>query len=63
MVIINKNRVGIYYYANGNRYDGRWKNDKKFGRGTMYYTNGDKYEGEFKEDKRDGKGSFLRVRE
>jgi len=34
-VLFESNRIGVYHYANGNRYDGRWKNDKKFGRGII----------------------------
>ena len=48
--------IGIYDYANGNRYDGMWKNGVKNGQGTLTYANGDKYEGILKEDKKDGKG-------
>ncbi len=27
---------GIYYYNNGNVYEGVWKNDKKHGKGIFY---------------------------
>ena len=29
--IINMNGKGIYYLANGNRYDGKWKDGKMIG--------------------------------
>ena len=32
---------GIYYYNNGDRYEGNWKNDTE-SKGIMYYKNGDK---------------------
>lgn len=31
---------GVYYYANGDIYDGEWKNDKKHGNGTYRSSNG-----------------------
>ena len=46
------------YYNNGEKYDGKWKNDKKEGKGIFYYFNGDKYDGEWKDDKKEGKGTF-----
>ena len=27
---------GIFFYKNGNRYEGEWKNDKRHGLGTLY---------------------------
>ena len=48
----------IYYYDNGDRYEGDFKNDKKEGKGIYYYNNGDKYEGAFKNDKKEGKGIY-----
>lgn len=27
--------VGVYYYANGDKYDGDWKNDKINGEGSV----------------------------
>ena len=29
------NGKGIYYYANGDKYDGEWKDDKKNGKGIL----------------------------
>ncbi len=34
---------GIYYFNNGNRYEGDFKNDKREGKGIMYFNNGEKY--------------------
>lgn len=31
---------GIYYYPNGDIYDGQWKNNKKHGFGQYTYHNG-----------------------
>ena len=33
---------GIYYFNNGDRYEGEWKNDKREGKGKYYYNNGDR---------------------
>ena len=63
MVIIF-NIIGIYYYADGNRYDGEWSNNEKKGRGNLnllvgilYYIDGGRYEGEWKNNKKFGKGN------
>ncbi len=34
---------GIYYHADGNKYEGQWVNDMKQGQGTFTWNNGDKY--------------------
>ena len=52
------NCVGTSIYANGNKYVGEWKDDKKNGQGTYTAANGDKYVGEFKDDKRNGQGTY-----
>lgn len=44
------------YYANGDKYDGNWKNDLKDGDGTYWGANGNIYEGQWKDDKYNGKG-------
>ncbi|MFM7857890.1 MAG: hypothetical protein ACKO96_39705 [Flammeovirgaceae bacterium] len=36
---------GVFYLANGEKYEGEWKDSKKNGFGTFYYANGDKYQG------------------
>ena len=33
-----KDGYGIYYYINGNRYEGQWKNDAKKGYGIFLTT-------------------------
>ena len=51
---------GTFADADGNKYVGEWKNDKKNGRGTDFYSNGDKFVGEFKNDnKHRGTYTFL----
>lgn len=58
------NWIGKYTYANGDVYEGQWKNGKKDGKGkdgykvigTMNYANGDKYDGQWKDDKKSGLG-------
>jgi len=57
-------RLGKCHYANGDEYEGNWKNDLREGIGNLLYNslgtlikeNGDKYEGEWKEDQMTGKG-------
>ena len=52
---------GTYSYANGDKYVGEWKDDRKNGQGTWTDTNGNKFVGEFKYDKRNGKGTLTRA--
>ena len=40
---------GSFYWADGNKYEGFWKNDNANGRGTLIHCDGDVYEGEWKE--------------
>ncbi len=49
---------GIYYFSNGNKYIGEFKNDKINGLGKMEFQNKDKYEGTFKDGKMEGKGIY-----
>ena len=43
----SRNGEGVEYYKNGDMmHEGGWKNDKKYGQGTMY-INGDKYIGQW----------------
>ena len=53
-----KEGKGIYYYYNGNKYEGDWENDEIKGKGIYYYKNGDRYEGDLKNNKREGKGIY-----
>ena len=41
---------GIYYYNDGSRYEGDFKNGKKDGEGIIYYADGTKEIGEFSDD-------------
>ena len=50
---------GIMTYANGDKYEGEWKNGEKNGKGVMTYANGDKYEGEWEKNSRQGKGVMV----
>lgn len=45
-------------YANGDKYVGQMKDDKRNGQGTFTWANGSKYVGEWKDDKENGKGTF-----
>ena len=66
-----KNNLGYYIYANGDRYEGEWLNDKKSGKLINKYTNhykgfgkftyndnNENYEGSWLEDKKHGQGSY-----
>merc|ERR1712146_272366 len=54
-----KNWLGQYHghwvkiWANGDKYDGEWKNGKKEGHGVLTWANGDKYEGDWKNGKKE----------
>ena len=50
------NGLREYYYNNGNRYEGDWRNGKAEGKGIAYYNDGARYEGDFRNSKREGKG-------
>lgn len=42
---------GAFYYNEGGKYVGEWKENKMDGKGTLYYPNNTKaYEGDWKED-------------
>jgi hypothetical protein len=47
---------GVYYDANGSRYEGNYMNDKREGQGVYYSVNGDRYEGNWVNNKMDGHG-------
>ena len=55
------NGHGNYWFPNGNRYEGEWKNGLMHGFGVMYYKTGETYEGEWKDGLEDGKGSLVRL--
>ena len=44
-------------YADGSKYVGEWKNNKKEGEGILTLVNGSKYEGYFLNDHKHGMGS------
>ena len=50
---------GIYIWANGAKYEGEWKNNKREGKGKMSSSEGKVYEGDFKDNKKDGFGTFV----
>ena len=52
------NGQGTYTYPDGQKYVGRWKDDKRNGQGTFTYPDGQKYVGRWKDDKRNGQGTF-----
>ena len=52
------NGQGTYNYADGNKYVGEWKDDKKSGQGTFTFASGNKYVGEWKDNSRNGQGTF-----
>ena len=57
-VLINDDPVGTYTYADGSKYVGEWKNDKRNGQGTYTFANGDKYVGGHKDDNMHGQGTL-----
>jgi hypothetical protein len=53
------NGFGTWQYANGDKYEGTWVNQKMHGSGTYYYKNGDIYKGGFKNNKLEGTATFI----
>src|SRR5688572_3996463 len=53
-----KNGSKKYTYANGDTYDGEWKDDKRHGRGK-FITSSFKYDGQWETDKRHGTGVLI----
>ena len=49
---------GIYYYNNGDKYEGDWRNDKFEGKGIYFWNNGNRYEGSYRNGLKEGKGIF-----
>ena len=47
---------GIFYFKNGDIYEGEYKNGFREGKGIYKYANGEKYEGDFIKGKADGFG-------
>lgn len=50
---------GIYIYADGVRYDGEYKNDRKEGYGVYYWPDGRKYDGWWHKGKQHGVGAYF----
>ena len=50
--------IGTHTYADGSKYSGEWKANKRHGEGIYIYATGNKYAGQFKADKRHGLGTF-----
>ena len=46
-------------YANGNVYDGGWKDGQPHGNGKMTYANGDVYDGDWKDYMPNGHGTMI----
>ena len=51
------NGLGVMTYPDGQKYVGRWEDDKRNGQGTVTYPYGREYEGEFKSGERNGQGT------
>ena len=49
------NGFGTFYWKDGDRYEGLWRNQKKSGYGTYYFKNGNKLTGNFIDDDATGK--------
>jgi len=52
-------KLGVLDCADGDNYDGEWRNDKKNGKGKLSHCDKKIYEGDWKEDKKCGKGKFF----
>jgi hypothetical protein len=46
------------FYANGDRFEGNFKNDEMQGSGIYTYANGDRYDGEWEKNKMKGRGTY-----
>ena len=50
---------GVFYYNEGGKYIGQWKENKMNGRGVLYYPNNEiAYDGEWKDDQLWGSGTL-----
>ena len=50
---------GIYYYNDGDRYEGEFKNNRRKGKGIYYYVNGDREMGDYSNENQIGKHVML----
>ena len=55
---LNLTGNGTYYHKNGDRYEGNFIDNKRYGYGTFFFEDGRKYVGNFKDGKYDGYGRF-----
>jgi hypothetical protein len=44
------NGLGRLIHADGDSYDGQWRNDRAHGHGIYFHVDGAKYEGDWVED-------------
>jgi len=51
------NCFGTFTYANGDKYVGEWKDDKRHGQGTYTWPNQGQHVGEYKDGNRHGQGT------
>lgn len=63
--VIFAGNLGVCKYSSGDVYEGRWRDNRKSGKGsacgtlgTLRYRSGDVYEGEFKSDQKSGEGAL-----
>ena len=52
------NCFGSYTDADGNKYVGEWKDDKRHGQGTSFWADGDQHVGEYKDGEEHGHGTY-----
>jgi hypothetical protein len=52
------NGQGIFFYGNGNRFEGGFSDDRIHGYGTYFFNNGDRYVGPWVRGERDGPGMY-----
>lgn len=45
-------------YANGDRFEGNWRNGQRSDHGIYEYSNGDVYDGEWRNDLKEGHGKL-----
>lgn len=55
----NERHNGIYYYKNGDCYEGYWNNDVKDGYGKLTLVNGESYDGQFFDGEKHGEGKYI----